>query len=135
MKRSILVSLILSFLILASTYAFATQDDEKLEHSIIKPMPGAQLVDRPSYHSNHHTLKLRVEEGRKRTTKEVSGEYWHLKYIMKDGSGNCRSIWSYVLKRVTRKRNDRRPRHLFKKYYEGAALDQESLSNHIRKDI
>ncbi len=88
MKRSILVSLILSFLILASTYAFAIKDDEKLEHSVIKPMPGAKLVDRTSYHSNHHTLKLRVKEGGKRITKEVSGEYWHLKYIMKDGSGN-----------------------------------------------
>jgi outer membrane protein OmpA-like peptidoglycan-associated protein len=88
MKRSILVSLILSFVILASTYAFAIQDDEKLEHSVIKPMPGAKLVDRTSYHSNHHTLQLRVKEGRKRITKEVTGEYWHLKYIMKDGSGN-----------------------------------------------
>jgi outer membrane protein OmpA-like peptidoglycan-associated protein len=88
MKRSILVSLMLSFVILASTYAFAIQDDEKLEHSVIKPMPGAKLVDRTSYHSNHHTLKLRVKEGRKRITKEVTGEYWHLKYIMKDGSGN-----------------------------------------------
>ncbi len=88
MKRSILVSLILSFLILASTYAFAIKNDEKLEHSVIKPMPGAKLVDRASYHSNHHTLKLRVKEGGKRITKEVSGEYWHLKYIMEDGSGN-----------------------------------------------
>jgi len=88
MKRSILVSLILSFLILASTYAFAIKNDEKLEHSVIKPMPGAKLVDRTSYHSNHHTLKLRVKEGGKRITKEVSGEYWHLKYIMEDGSGN-----------------------------------------------
>ena len=82
MTKNTLTTLLAFFLIMGSLSIFAFQDDEKLEHSVIKPMPGANLIERSSSHDSYFTLKLRVNEGGKRVTKEVSGEYWRLRYEM-----------------------------------------------------
>ena len=87
MTKNTLTTLLAFFLIMGSLSIFAFQDDEKLEHSVIKPMPGANLIERSSSHDSYFTLKLRVNEGGKRVTKEVSGEYWRLRYEMLDSSG------------------------------------------------
>ena len=87
MKKITLTALLSIFLIMSSLAIFAFQNDEKLEHPVIKPMPGANLIERSSTHESYFTLKLRVNEGGKRVTKEVSGEYWRLRYEMLDGSG------------------------------------------------
>ncbi len=90
MIKITLTALLSIFLIMSSLTVFAFQDNEKLEHPVIKPMPGANLIARSSKHESYFTLKLRVKEGSKRVTKEVSGEYWRLRYEMLDSSGEKR---------------------------------------------
>lgn len=90
MIKITLTVLLSIFLIMSSLTVFAFQDNEKLEHPVIKPMPGANLIARSSKHESYFTLKLRVKEGSKRVTKEVSGEYWRLRYEMLDSSGEKR---------------------------------------------
>jgi outer membrane protein OmpA-like peptidoglycan-associated protein len=87
MKKNILTTLLSIFLILSSITVLAVQDSEKLEHPVIKPMPGANLIERSSSHESYFTLTLRINEGTTRVSKDVSGEYWRLRYEMLDSSG------------------------------------------------
>ena len=87
MKKITLTILLSIFLIMSSINAIAFQDTEKLEHPVIKPMPGANLIERSSKHESYFTLTIRVLEGGMRVSKDVSGEYWRLRYEMLDSSG------------------------------------------------
>jgi len=87
MKKITLPILLLIFVIMSSLTVIAFQDTEKLEHSVIKPMPGANLIERSSKHESYFTLTIRVMEGGMRVSKDVSGEYWRLRYEMLDSSG------------------------------------------------
>jgi len=93
MKKITITAFISIFLIMSSLTVFTFQDDKKIEHSVIKPMPGASLIERSSKHESYFTLRLVAKEGGKKVTKEVSGEYWRLRYEMLDSSGEkIRSI-------------------------------------------
>ncbi len=87
MIKTTLTVLLSIFLILSFLTVFAAQDKEKLEHPVIKPMPGANLIERSSRHESYFTLTVRVLEGGMRVSKDVSGEYWRLRYEMLDSSG------------------------------------------------
>ena len=82
--QSILLSAIL---VLSSLNVFAYQEAEKLEHPVVKPMPGANLIERSSKHESYFTLTIRVMEGGMRVSKDVSGEYWRLRYELLDSNG------------------------------------------------
>ena len=87
MKKITLTILLSIFFIMSSINAIAFQDTEKLEHPVIKPMPGANLIERSSKHESYFTLTIRVTEDGMRVSKDVSGEYWRLRYEMLDSSG------------------------------------------------
>ncbi|MCJ7581852.1 MAG: OmpA family protein [Candidatus Aminicenantes bacterium] len=87
MKKITLTFLLSVFLIMSSLTVISFQDTEKLEHPVIKPMPGANLIERSSKHESYFTLTLRVLENGMRVSKDVSGEYWRLRYEMLDSSG------------------------------------------------
>ncbi len=87
MKKITLAVLLSIFLIMSSLTVLAFQENEKPEHPVIKPMPGANLIERSSRHESYFTISLRVNEGGMRVTKKVSGEYWRLRYEMLDSSG------------------------------------------------
>ncbi len=87
MKKIALTTLISIFLIMSSLSVLAFQDNEKLEHPVIKPMPGANLIERSSKHESYFTLTIRVVEGGMRVSKDVSGEYWRLRYELLDSNG------------------------------------------------
>ncbi len=87
MKKITLTGLLSIVLIMSSLSILAFQDDEKLEHPVIKPMPGANLIERSSRHESYYTLTIRVVEGGMRVSKDVSGEYWRLRYEMLDSNG------------------------------------------------
>jgi len=87
MKIITLTILISVFLIMGSLSVFAFQETEKLEHPVIKPMPGSNLIERSSKHESYFTLTIRVLEGSMRVSKDVSGEYWRLRYEMLDSNG------------------------------------------------
>lgn len=87
MKKIALTTLLSIFLIMSSLSVLAFQDSEKLEHPVIKPMPGSSLIERSSKHESYFSLKLLAKEGGKKVNKEVSGEYWRLRYEILDSSG------------------------------------------------
>ncbi len=87
MKKIALSTLLSIFLIMSSLSVSAFQDKEKLEHPVIKPMPGSSLIERSSRHESYFSLKLLAKEGGKKVNKEVSGEYWRLRYEILDSSG------------------------------------------------
>ncbi len=87
MTKITLTTLLTTFLILSSISVFAFQETEKLEHPVIKPMPGANLIERSSKHESYFTLTIRVLEGGMRVSKDVSGEYWRLRYEILDSNG------------------------------------------------
>ncbi len=87
MKKITLTGLLSIFLIISSLSVLAFQESEKLEHPVIKPMPGANLIERSSRQESYFTLTIRVVEGGMRVSKDVSGEYWRLRYEMLDSNG------------------------------------------------
>ncbi len=87
MKKITLTGLLSIFLIMSFLSILAFQESEKLEHPVIKPMPGANLVERSSRQESYFTLTIRVVEGGMRVSKDVSGEYWRLRYEMLDSNG------------------------------------------------
>lgn len=87
MKKIALTTLFSILLIMSSLSVLAFQESEKLEHPVIKPMPGANLIERSSRHESYSTLTIRVVEGGMRVSKDVSGEYWRLRYEMLDSNG------------------------------------------------
>lgn len=71
-----------SILITGATFA----KDDSLEHPVIKPMPGYQIIPRISKKDPFGSLSIKIKEDRKTTRKKVDGQFWRLNYTKGDKS-------------------------------------------------
>lgn len=75
-------AVICSILLTGTTVA----KDDSLEHPVIKPMPGFEMIKRISKKDPFGTLSIKVKTNNKMTIKKINGEFWHLSYNKADKS-------------------------------------------------
>jgi len=80
----IFIKTVLIFSLVFTGINFA--QDDKLEHPVIKPMPGYKIIPRITKKDPFGTISISVKENRKRTRKKVDGQFWRLSYNKSDKS-------------------------------------------------
>ncbi|MFC2158342.1 OmpA family protein [Acidobacteriota bacterium] len=61
---------------------------DKLEHPVIKPMPGALLTERSSNREDFSTYQFRMKVGNSTKNVEKGGQFWTLRYEIRDAGGS-----------------------------------------------
>ena len=60
--------------------------DDSLEHPVIKPMPGYEIIQRISKKDPFGTLSIKMRANNKTSIKKVDGQFWRLSYNKADKS-------------------------------------------------
>jgi outer membrane protein OmpA-like peptidoglycan-associated protein len=80
----LLVITILTFSLINTVTTYAKED--RLEHPVIKAMPGYQIIQRISNTDPFGTLSVKITENNRTTRKKVEGQFWRLNYTKPDKS-------------------------------------------------
>ncbi len=78
------IKTVLIFSLVFTGINFAQENN--LEHPVIKPMPGYEIIQRISNKDPFGTLSVKVIENKKTTIKKVAGQFWRLSYNKSDKS-------------------------------------------------
>jgi outer membrane protein OmpA-like peptidoglycan-associated protein len=88
MKLRSALSIWLFILIICSGGISVLASQDKLEHPVIKPMPGAVLKERSSNRENFSTYQFSLKVGNSTRNVEKGGQFWNLRYEIRDAGGN-----------------------------------------------
>jgi len=88
MKLRPALSIWLFILIICSGGFSVLSSQDKLEHPVIKPMPGALLQERSSNREDFSTYQFRLKVGNSSKNVEKGGQFWNLRYVIQDAGGN-----------------------------------------------
>lgn len=88
MRTKSVLTMIIFLLILDSSGISVLAGQDKLEHPVIIPMPGALLTERSSSREDFSTYLFRLKVGNSTKNVEKGGQFWTLRYEIRDAGGS-----------------------------------------------